>query len=151
LKLLRYKASTELFPILDEDFRPTNKFPEVPAETKNAARVQILVAWKTADGKEKRAALTDWITNSISNQPVPPTPWIYGGSYLHNNAFQAEAMGDIAAIFTSNAALFNYPGKDGNLDDVWIPTTKRIPEVGTQVTVTIKPAIPTTTKPQSKK
>ena len=38
--------------------------------------------------------------------------------------------------------------QDGNLDDVWLPTTNRIPPVGTAVTVTIKPAIPSKTKPK---
>jgi len=74
---------------------------------------------------------------------VAATPWIYGGSYLHEGSFAAETTGDIAAIYTSRASLFNYPGKDREDDTVWIPTPKRTPPVGTKVTVTITPIAPT--------
>ena len=66
----------------------------------------------------------------------------YGGSYLHEGAFAAETTGDVAAIYTSRASLFNYPGKDREDDTVWVPTAKRTPPVGTQVTVTITPVAP---------
>ena len=62
---------------------------------------------------------------------------------MHHQAFQAEASGEIAALFTSSAALFNYPGKDRDLDDVWVPATKRLPAAGTPVTISIIPSIPT--------
>lgn len=143
LKLLNYQESKELFPILDEDYRPTGKFPEVPDETKNAARAEILLAWKSEDGEKKEATLNDWVTYTATGKSLEPLPWVYGGSYFHENSFQAEASGDIVALFVSNAALFNWPGKDNNLDDVWLPTTKRIPPVGTPVTVTIKPFLKT--------
>ena len=146
LKLLRYQASPELFPVLDEDYRSTGKFPEVSAEIKAAARVEILVTWKKSDGSKGTASLNDWISSTATEAPIPATPWIYGGSYIFNGVFQAERSGDIAAIFTTNSALFNYPGK-GHLDDeIWIPTPKRIPPAGTRVTVTIKPATPRTGK-----
>ena len=141
LKLLSYQASVELFPILDEDWRPTKEFPKVSDEVKAAARVEILVTWKKDDGAEGKAALNDWIYNTTTKTPIKASPWIYGGSYVHNGAFQAKSSGDIGAIFTSNAALFNYPGEDRNLDTVWIPTPKLVPPVGTPVTVTIKPVL----------
>ena len=139
LKILGYKESKELFPILGEDFRPTGKFPKVPEEIRNAARAEIHLQWKNKDGKVQAATLNDWITHTVTKKPLAPKPWVYGGSYVHENSFQAEASGDIVALFTNNASLFNWPGRDGNLDDVWIPTTARVPKVGTSVTVTIKP------------
>lgn len=143
LKLLNFQESKELFPILDDDFRPTGKFPEVPEKVRNAARAEILLRWKSEDGKDHEATLNDWVTYTVTGQSLPPLPWVYGGSYFHENSFQAEASGDIVALFVNNASLFNWPGKDNNLDDVWLPSTKRIPAVGTPVTVTLKPAIPT--------
>lgn len=141
LKLLGYKESKELFPILDDDFRPTGKFPSVSEEIKNAARAEILLEWTGPDGKQTQASLNDWVTYTITGKPLPALPWVYGGSYIHDQSFQAEASGDIVALFTNNGSLFNWPGKDGNLDDVWLPTTQRIPGVGTVVKVTIKPFI----------
>ena len=141
LKLLRYEESKELFPILGEDFRPTGKFPQVPEKTRNAARAEIYLSWKGKDGAMEGATLNDWITNTVTRKPLTPKPWVYGGSYFHEQSFQAEASGDIVALFTNNASLFNWPGRDAALDDVWIPTTARVPSVGTPVTVTIKPFV----------
>lgn len=139
LKILGYKESKELFPILGEDFRPTGKFPDVAEKIRNAARAEIHLEWKDKEGKVHAATLNDWITHTVTKKPLPPKPWVYGGSYIHDNSFQAEVTGDIVALFTNNASLFNWPGQDGNLDDVWIPTTARVPEVGTSIRVTIKP------------
>ena len=109
---------------------------------KTASRVELLLSWNTADGKAGKATLNELITNTTTSQPVAATPWIYGGSYIHEGAFAAETTGDIAAIFTSRASLFNYPGKDREDDTVWIPTPKRTPAVGTRITVTITPLTP---------
>ena len=141
LKILGYEESKELFPILGEDFRPTGKFPDVPEKTRNAARAEIQLRWKGKSGDAEGATLNDWITNTVTQKPLAPKPWVYGGSYFHEKSFQAEASGDIVALFTTNSSLFNWPGRDAALDDVWIPTTARIPEVGTPVTVTIKPFV----------
>ena len=139
LKLLRYEASAELIQILDENYKPTGKYPAVSEATKAAARVEILLSWKKGDGSEGKASLNEWITNTATEAPIPATPWVYGGSYFHNKIFQAESSGDIAAIFTSSSALFNYPGTGHMDDEIWIPTPERIPTVGTPVTVTITP------------
>lgn len=142
LKLLRYKGSEELFQILDEDYKPTGKYPVVPEDVKTASRVEVLLSWKGAGGKPRKATLNELITNTATGAPVGATPWVYGGSYLHEGAFAAETTGDIAAIYTSRASLFNYPGKDREDDTVWVPTSKRTPPVGTKVTVTITPIVP---------
>jgi hypothetical protein len=141
LKLLRYQASEELFPILDENWKPTSEYPQVSDEVKAAARVEILLSWKKEDGGMGEASLNDWIYHTVTETTIPAAPWIYGGSYVHEGVFQAQSTGDIGAIFTANSALFNYPGKDRDLDTVWIPTPKRVPPVGTPVTVTIKPVL----------
>ncbi len=143
LKLLRYQGSEELFQILDEDYKPTGKYPKVSEAVKTASRVELLLSWEGADGKPGKATLSELITNTTTAAPVAATPWVYGGSYIHEGSFAAETTGDIAAIFTSSASLFNYPGKDREDDTVWIPTPKRVPPVGTKITVTITPLAPT--------
>ena len=147
LKLLGYKESKELFPILDEDYRPTGKFPKVPEATKVAARASIHLEWKDDEGKKRTATLNELVTHTTTNKPLDPKPWVYGGSYIHDSVFQAEAAGDIVALFTNNASLFNWSGRDGQLDDVWLPTTKRLPAVGTKFSVIIKPFVQAKPKP----
>ena len=145
-KLLRYQASAEFYPILDEDGTVSNKFPEVSDEVKAASRIDISVEWKQ-DGKERRAKLREWISHGSTGEAMAADPWVYGGSGIYEGKFMAEGSGDIAAIFLSNTALINFSGEDNNSDEVWLPFPKRVPPEGTKVTVTIAPFLKPAAKP----
>ncbi len=145
MKLLRYKASPELVPLVDGEGRPTGKYPAVPADVRAAARVEIALSWKKEDGTAAGASVNEWITNTIRNAPMlAAATWVYGGSFVtKNGVFGAAVTGDIAGIAPrDNSGLFFYPGKGIEREgSAWTPTPGGvIPPKGTPVTVTIKPA-----------
>lgn len=150
--LLRYPPSRELYALPNKTGGLSDKFPTVPAATKTAARVQVKIEWDDA-GKPRCVPINEWIQHTRSAAAMPAGLWVYGGSDVHQGKFVAEATGEIMAIFLSNSALINYPGKDNADDTVWIPFPKRVPIVGTKVTVCIapNPGLPTTpaTQPRS--
>lgn len=125
---LRYKPSAELY----------ENGKEVPADVKAGSRIDIHVSWQ-AGGETKRVAIREWIMNQNLADAMPAGPWVYGGGKIVEGRFLPETTGDLAAIFVSDNALINYPGKDDRDDEVWSPFTKRIPELGTPVTVIITP------------
>jgi hypothetical protein len=145
-KLLRYPASAEFYLLQEEDGSYSNEFPEVPADVKEAARIDLSVEWKDA-GKERKAKLHEWISHASTGKAMAADPWVYGGSGVYEGKFMAETSGDIAAIFLSNAALINFSGKDNHSDEVWLPFPKRVPPEGTKVTVVIAPFKKTAPKP----
>jgi hypothetical protein len=145
-KLLRYPASSEFYAVQEADGSYSNKFPEVPAAVKEAARIDLGVEWEE-DGKKRSAKLHEWISHGSTGQAMAADPWVYGGSGVYEGKFMAETSGDIAAIFLSNSALINYSGKDNNSDEVWLPFPKRVPVEGTKVTVVIAPFKKPATKP----
>lgn len=138
LKLLRYQPSPELFPVRDEDGKFTGSMPVTDPKIKAAARVAIRVHWKTGDD-DHSAEINDWVLDTGTNKPMPPGPWVYGGSVIYEGRFLAAETGDIAAILTNEISLFNYPGKDKENDEVWVARTKVVPPDGTPVTVEIRP------------
>lgn len=140
-KLLRYQPSEELFRELDEDGSVSERFPEVPAATRAAARVRLNVEWKVGQ-ETKSAALHEWIAHAITERPMPDEPWVYGGSYVLDGRFAAESSGELVATFVSRNALINYAGKDNENDEAWIPAPGRVPPEGTLVTLVITPANP---------
>ena len=140
-KLLRYVASEELYAIEREKGVLSDKYPEVPEATKQAARVDLKVEWEK-DGKPQTAALADWIMNELTTKPMSQEPWVYGGSMMYDGAFVAEQTGDVAAIFVSRGSLLLFAGKDNFNDDAWIPHTKRMPPEGTPVHFVIQPHKP---------
>lgn len=137
LTLLRYKASPELFPLPDDTGGPL-KFPDVPAATKAAARLQIEAEWKDGE-KVRRYPAHELIRHDVKGAAMPVGPWLYTGSDVNAGKFAADLTGDIIAIFTSRASMMNYPGEDSGDDTVWVPFPKRIPPLGTPATIIITP------------
>ena len=140
LKLLHFKESPELFPALDENFEKIDDAPIVSDETKAAARLQILISWEK-DGKKVEHPINDLIYNLFKEKKMDPIPWVYQGSYIHSNSFEAETSGDLVAIFIARSALINYPGNDNDIDEPWTPNAKLIPKNGTPVTITFAPLL----------
>jgi hypothetical protein len=136
--LLRFSPSRELIPLPNATGGTSGNFPEVPADIKAAARVIIEVEWKQ-DDQVRRVPINDWIQHSVKATSMPHGPWVYGGSDFHDGVYVAELSGDIASIFLSPASILQYPGEDYADDTVWIPFPKRVPAVGTAVTVIITP------------
>ena len=138
LKLLRYQSSPELFPVLDENFESTGEMPNVPEAQKAASRLQVLISLEV-DGERKESTINDLIYHSGNEKKMEAVPWIYQGSYIHNNSFKAETSGDIGAIFITRSSLINFSGQDNETDEPWIPNQKTIPPTTTPVTVTFAP------------
>lgn len=138
LTLLRYRPSRELYPLPNETGGLSGDFPVVPDDIKASARIQIDVEW-TEEGEAKRLPVNDWIQHAVKNTAMPQGPWVYGGSEFYDGKFVPETSGDIAAIFVAQSSLINYPGEDNRDDTVWLAFTKRIPTLGTNVTLVIAP------------
>lgn len=145
--LLHYQPSKELVPLPNDTGGASDKFTEVAAAVKAAARVIIQVEWDD-DGKTRKVPVNEWIQHGVKTTAMPAGPWIYGGSDFYDGKFSAETSGDIAAIYLAPSALISYPGVDFLNDDVWTPFPKRVPPVGTKVTIRIAPTSPTKSTPK---
>lgn len=137
-KLLRYPASRELYYKPEPDGTMSGEFFEATPEQRAGSRLRIEVLWDD-EGRQRRAATNEWISNSATETPMPSGPWVYGGSMVNMGKFLAEISGDLIAIFRTNAALVNYPGDFRDNDEVWRPHATRVPAVGTPVTLVIQP------------
>lgn len=137
MKLLGYKESKELLVMLDDDYRPTGK-PFIPTkEQKKMSRFSISVDWKI-DGKSFSHDVTSLLENAKEATPMPASPWIYSGSYIHNGKFKPDLSGDIIAVFTDRSAMACYSGEGREDDTLWTPIRKLLPPLGTEVTITFK-------------
>ena len=138
ITLLRYKPSRELYALPNETGGLSGNFPEVPEDIRAAARMSIEAEWNK-DGKTERIAVNEWIQHATTEAAMTSTHWVYGGSQIDHGRFSAETTGDIAAIFLSNSAMINYPGKDNGDDTVWLAFENRVPPEGTNLTLIIAP------------
>ncbi len=145
--LLRYPPSNELFSLLDDTGHMTGEYPQVAAAVKAGARVFIDVEWSD-QGTTRRMPVNEWIQHSEKATAMPPGPWVYSGSEFDEGRYIPEITGDVAAIFTSQIAMINYPGNDNGDDTVWHAYPKRVPAKDTDVTVIITPMVKPPTPPK---
>jgi hypothetical protein len=145
--LLHYQPSKELVPVVSDTGGASEKYTQVPAAVKAAARVMIQVEWND-DGKTRKVPASEWIQHGVKTTAMPAGPWVYGGSDFYDGKFSAETSGDIASIHLAPSALISYPGVDFLNDNVWTPFPKRVPPVGTKVTIRIAPNSPTKAIPK---
>lgn len=157
-KLLGITESEELFEIVDDDYRPTGRFPQVDPKVSAAAKVDITVEW--GEGDEKKSFPVNELIQHIewpenNTQQVQPQdelelddikltvmekgPWLSTGSYMHEGKYKAEVAGIMIAIYTAQPAIVNFPGKDRLSGDVWIPNKEVLPAKETIVKIIIKP------------
>ena len=140
LKLLSYKESQELFRPITEDGSRSEEYQIENDATRSAARFTIHVTWKDGD-QQKSAPITHWLKHRITNKKMPNIPWVYNGSYIHNNKFIAKLNGNFFAILPNESALatfFGAPGVDRYDDTLWV-STPNLPNEATEITVTLKP------------
>ena len=135
--LLRYAPSPELFSQIDETGHPTGIYPEVPAPVKASARITMEVEWSD-NGTNRRVPINEWLRDNAKDTGLAPGPWLYTGSSISGGKFIPDISGDVAAIMVDSNAMINYPGTD-NEGVTWFAFPKRVPPVGTDVTVIITP------------
>ncbi len=136
--LLRYAPSRELFSLIDETGHPTGMYPDVSTPVKAAARIAVDVEWSD-NGTIRRIPVNEWFRNTAKDTVMAAGPWLYTGSGFSENKFIPELTGDIAAIMTDSNAVINYPGSDNQDNVIWYAFPKRVPPVGTTVTLIIAP------------
>lgn len=138
LTLLHYTPSRELFGLPTESGGITDQYPIVPENIKAGARIAIDAEWLD-HGKSRRLPVNEWIQHTVKTTAMPAGPWVYGGSEVFDGKFIPESTGDIAAIFVTPSALINYPGDDNRDDTAWHVFPKRVPPLGTKITIIITP------------
>lgn len=105
------------------------------SRTPEGTRVAIRVYWQE-NGQNKSAPLHEWILNQ--NKPLTEIPWVFTGSYIHENGlFAAQVEKSIIAIFHDPAAIIDHQDSEGNSDTIWFVNTKQVPPAGTEVQVVI--------------
>lgn len=98
--------------------------------------VLLSLAW-TQDGKQKQAAMEDWVYNEQTHHAMSLGPWIYNGSLIENGVFLADGELSIIAVITDPTALVNNTRKGYDNDEIWQVQEEAVPPLDTPVEITI--------------
>ncbi len=98
--------------------------------------VLLSVTW-TQDGKQKQAAVEDWVFNLQTNHTMTPGPWTYNGSLIEDGVFLADSELSIIAAITDPTALVNNPRRGYDNDEIWQVQEEAVPPLDTPVELSI--------------
>ncbi len=141
LLLASYQPGTKgLLDKLDPKAERPYKTPDTEPKTPGANRLSIHVEWKNGD-KALQVPLSDFIQNSDTRKTPPDLDtWIFNGSIIDHDGFNAEMTGSIIATYIDRQAIIISGAKGNERDDLWISMPTNVPPEGTKTTLIITPA-----------
>jgi len=140
MKLLRYQASQrDIWPTYGDDGNIAK-----PMEDDGKGRVEFFITATDKAGKKSTFPLSDWVErrggpDGDKPEKMPAGWFTYTGSGIHEGSYIAENEGAFLAIYRYAGSMFNAFQPLSDDDDVWFPSASKVPAIGTQVEVTIKP------------
>ncbi len=105
--------------------------------TPQGAPVQLWVRWKDAQGNAKEARAEDLVAELPSGKPMPPHDWVFTGSRIIAQGFEADLQKSLVAVWHDPAAILDNP-LPGGASNAYIVNTKRAPKRGTAIEFVIK-------------
>lgn len=105
-----------------------------------ANRLAIHCEW-TEGGRLRKVPLSDFIQDSDKRRTPPDLDtWIFNGSIIDKDGFNAEMTGSIISTYVDRQAIINSAAKGNHRDDLWISMPSNIPAEETKITLIITPA-----------
>jgi len=141
LLLANYQPSTQgILEKLDPKVERPYSDKDIAPPTPGANRLAIHCEWKVAD-QLKKVPLSDFIQDSDTRKTPPDLDtWIFNGSLIDKDGFNAEITGSIISTYVDRLAVINSSAKGNHRDDLWISMPANIPAEETPVTLIITPA-----------
>ena len=92
------------------DLEPKNvlKFQGDPT-TPQGAPVAILVRWRDLKGAEQEARAEELMLDMPSKRPIPPNRWVFTGSRIIAEGFEADLAKSLVAVYHDPAAILDNP------------------------------------------
>ncbi|HLA85741.1 MAG TPA: YdjY domain-containing protein [Thermoguttaceae bacterium] len=116
----------------------------VPA---SGTEIAIEVRWKDASGKIRSARAQEWIRNASTKKPMEHN-WVFGGSTFWTDErtgheYYSADGGDLICVSNFPSAMLDLPIESSQKDSdlMFQAFTENIPELGTPVTIILKPKL----------
>jgi hypothetical protein len=108
--------------------------------TPQGAPVELLVRWRDAAGNQKEARAEDLLARDPHNRSMAHHPWVFTGSRILKEGFEADIAGSLVAIWHDPAAILDNPLEGG--DNAWIVNSASVPKRGTAIELVVRAVAP---------
>jgi hypothetical protein len=120
------------------DLEPKNvlKFQGDPT-TPQGPPIAITIRWHDLKGAEQEARAEELMIDMPSKIPIPANRWVFTGSRILKEGFEADLAKSLVAVYHDPAAILDNP-LPGGVSNSYIINTKRVPKRGTSVDIVFK-------------
>jgi hypothetical protein len=105
--------------------------------TPQGAPVEIRIRWRNAQGETKEVRAEEWISEMPGSKPMPNTAWVFTGSRILREGFEADLEKSLVAVWHDPAAILDNP-LPGGANNAYMVNAKRVPKRGTPVEILLK-------------
>jgi hypothetical protein len=100
--------------------------------TPQGAPVEIRIRWRNAQGEPQEVRAEAWIVAMPGSKPMPDTAWVFTGSRILKEGFEADLEKSLVAVWHDPAAILDNP-LPGGANNAYMVNAKRVPKRGTPV------------------
>ena len=113
--------------------------------TPKGAPVDLFARWRDTQGNLHEAHVEEWVMDT-SGRPMPTHTWVFTGSRIIPQGFEADLEKSLVAVWHDPAAILDNPLSGGAIN-AYIVNTKRVLKRATSIELIIKAAEPAKTAP----
>ena len=115
------------------DLEPKNilKFQGDPT-TPQGDPVEIRIRWRDGKGTERTVRAEEWLQETPARHSMPPNQWVFTGSRVLKEGFEADLSKSLVAVYHDPAAILDNP-LPGGAANSYIVFAGRVPKHGTPV------------------
>lgn len=108
------------------------------------APVELTVRWRDPAGHDREVRAEDLLARGADNRAMARHPWLFTGSRILKEGFEAELSGSLIAVWHDPAAVLDNPLSGS--DNAWIVNPATAPHRGTPIELVIR-ALPARKQP----
>ena len=99
--------------------------------------VEIRIRWKDSAGQIQERPIEEMILEATSGKPMPKHPWVFTGSRILKEGFEADLSKSLIAVYHDPAAILDNP-HPGAVSNSYLVNSKKTPMQGTRIELVIR-------------
>lgn len=99
--------------------------------------VEIRVRWQDKNGDAQEFSADHFIAKQPDGKPIAPQNWVFTGSRVLKEGFEADMEKSLVALWHDPAAILDNPAEEG-AENIFVVNAARTPKRGTRIEFILK-------------
>jgi hypothetical protein len=99
--------------------------------------VELRIRWRSASGETQEVRAEELVREMPGEKPMPLHPWVFTGSRLLKQGFEADLQKSLVAVWHDPAAILDNPLPGGG-NNAYVVASQRTPKRGTRIELIFK-------------